>query len=186
MPLTIEPIVTQPDGERGFNVFGAATSDPPFVFGKPGYFQGLSAVAEDGDFLVIKYQPYGAEGREPNRGRKYVYMLHRDGRGEISLTKLFEIPHDRAMARCLARKVRLLLDCVPDPEADGEDAAPDPPHQDSVLMTAPDEIRSPTEASQRLGAWQRAQARAHKAARDGEDAEAEAALRAEQAHEAAG
>jgi len=151
--MHVHPIVQQPHGSLGFNVFGATILPNSGRFWAPGYFQRLETHCFDGDILVV--QRAGRQG-VPGTGCKDVYMMHKDVEGQISLTRLMTLPHDRDLARDLARRLRALLDLAPpSEEASVEDAVvagrrPAP---------AADEIPSSNEEQRAQAAVARARAR---------------------------
>jgi hypothetical protein len=175
-------IVEMPNGQKGFTVYGAATDDPPEKFCQPEYFQELEPYTFDGDLPVVKFSPFGSEALQPGRGRKYVFIIHHDKDRQISLTKLFEMPHDREVLRELAGRIRGLLSLVPganEGDAAGDDAAGGADVWDT--LRAPNEVRTPKEQKALDAALARKRLRERAAARATEDAEARAALDAETA-----
>ena len=88
------PIAALAAGDQSFTVFCFATKDEVQTVFKPGYFQVHSRGLYDGDLLVTNHVP-AKTGINPNpRGCKVVSMIHKDHRGQVSLTRLFELPHD--------------------------------------------------------------------------------------------
>jgi len=179
MPTSHHPIAQHPHGDLGFAVYGTATTDPPCEFAKPGYFQELAKVTHDGDILVVNFLPFGSRGRAPGAGRTYVFVIHHDAAGEISLTKLFELPHERDLVRAMARRLRGLFAAALAPEEGEEGEAEDPVLAGRTPPSAPDEIPTAGEARRAREALIRAQQRERERAKTAEQAKAFAALERE-------
>lgn len=81
-------------GEQSFTVFCFGTQDTLAEVSKPGYFQMQSSLVHDGDFLVTHHVPAKTFENPYPRGRKAVWMIHKDHRKQVSLTRLFELPHE--------------------------------------------------------------------------------------------
>lgn len=88
------PITALAAGERSFTVFCFGTRDDVPEVLKPGYFQTYSNIVYDGDFLVTNHVPAKTYENPYPRGRKVVSMIHKDHRSQVSLTRLFELPHE--------------------------------------------------------------------------------------------
>lgn len=83
-------------GEQSFAVICYATRDDVREVFKPGYFQGSATTFFDGDILVTNHVPAKTATNPNPRGCKVVSMIHKNHNGHISLTRLFELPHDPA------------------------------------------------------------------------------------------
>ena len=176
--FSCQVLFQNPDGHMGFTVFGVSIMSHSKRFDEPGYFQSLSGICYDGDILVVRSRP-----NAPGKGKKYIYMIHLDESKQISLTKLFELPHDRDLVRDMARRLRALMALVPE--------SPDLEAEDMVLSgrseTPPaDEIPSIAERQAADAAYARARVQARETERARDIAARQAALAAErQAQQAA-
>jgi hypothetical protein len=145
------------DPQTGFAIYGAVTDMPPAQFCKPGFWDRELRRANDGDMLIVKYAPSRRRG-VPGAAAKYLFVLHVDEMSRVSLTKLFEMPHERTAARAVAAKVRALWALVDGGAETGQAESGQPETgAEPVYPSAPNEVMSSAE-------WQAIQNRRAKAA----------------------
>jgi len=66
----------------------------------------------DGDLLIVKYKPNGAPHEQNLSGLTAYFIIHIDEQNNVSLSRLFIQPHDRAKLRRKLELLRLMLSDV--------------------------------------------------------------------------